>query len=322
MLLKYDFQIQFYQVFRHKDVIQTISTSPYIIIDTQDGIHVDISISNVYSGYSYIKAKQAKIVLWNLPLDFNSNVKQGDVVKIFYKKYAHEKDFTFITSGYIGVPMSTDYPGGDFSVEITIHLATKDNFYNRDLKNKQFKGMTVGQAIEWVFPNKNIIKMRNSDKNKIITENLVAKTPKEFIQKMSKKYIQKVIPDIGNEANEVECIFIFINNTKDDNNTYYEFLEEYGLEFIPQQEVSIGPNYRIIQIRWNAKLAYTHELRVGDKVSFIDNLGNIIKNTIEEVSAVLSNYSECSLILKLYDDSNYTKIDDLIKSQSLIKKEQ
>ncbi|AOW96158.1 DUF693 family protein [Borrelia miyamotoi] len=306
-MLKYDFKIEFYKV---SSTLKE-STSPYIIIDTQDGIYVDISISNVYSSFSYVKAKQVKLVLWNLPLDFTSNLRQGDVVKIFYKKYYHEQDFQFISSGYIGVPMSTDYPSGDFAVEITLHLATKDNFFKRDLKNKQFIGMSVSQAIEWVFPGKNIIKMSYADKSRIITENLIAKTPQEFISKMSHKYIQRVIPDIGNADNSVECNFIFTNNTKSDTNTYYEPLEDYGLEFIPQQEISIGPNYKVTQIRWNAKVTYTHALRVADKVSFIDNMGNTIKNTIEDVSAILSNYSECSLILKLYDDSNHVKIDNL-----------
>lgn len=321
-VLKYDFKIEFYKVLRKQGINGTtkeiISTSPSIIIDTQDGIHVDISISNVYSNFSYIKGKQVKLVLWNLPLDFNDNINQGDIVKIFYKKYAHQKDFHFIASGFIGVPMSTDYPSCDFSVELTLHLATKDNFFNRDLKNKQFKGMTVGQAIEWVFPGKNIIKMSNTDKEKIITQNLTAKTPQEFIAKMSSKYIQRVIPEIGNKENMVECNFIFTSNINSDTSTttYYEPLENYGLEFIPQQEVSIGPNYKVTQIRWNAKVAYTHQLRVGDKVSFIDNMGNTVKNTIEEVSAILSNYAECSLILKLYDEVNHIKIDNLIKNEN------
>ncbi len=59
---------------------------------------------------------------------------------------------------------------------------------------------------------------------------------------------------------------------------------------------------------WNAKTFYTHKLNVGDKVSFIDGLGNIIKNTIQETTAKLSNTGECSLILKLYDDSNSIRL--------------
>ncbi|QBK64033.1 DUF693 family protein, partial (plasmid) [Borrelia miyamotoi] len=55
-VLKYDFKIEFYKVSKKQDINNDIiSSSPYIIIDTQDGIHVDISISNVYSNFSYIK---------------------------------------------------------------------------------------------------------------------------------------------------------------------------------------------------------------------------------------------------------------------------
>ncbi|WP_210373210.1 DUF693 family protein, partial [Borreliella garinii] len=41
--------------------------------------------------------------------------------------------------------------------------------------------------------------------------------------------------------------------------------------------------------------------------SFIDGLGKMIKTTIKETSAQLSNTGECSLILKLEDDSNKTR---------------
>ncbi|ETZ17140.1 hypothetical protein BDCR2A_01940 [Borrelia duttonii CR2A] len=53
---------------------------------------------------------------------------------------------------------------------------------------------------------------------------------------------------------------------------------------------------------------YTHKLKVGDKVSFIDGTGKKIKGTISQADAVLSNIGECSLILKLYDDANYLNI--------------
>ncbi|QFI15099.1 DUF693 family protein (plasmid) [Borrelia maritima] len=85
---------------------------------------------------------------------------------------------------------------------------------------------------------------------------------------------------------------------------HYEALEDYGLEFIPQQEITLGPTLKINLIFWNAKTFYTHKLNVGDKVSFIDGLGKIIKTTIKEKSAQLSNTGECSLILKLEDNSN------------------
>ncbi|MCD2386443.1 DUF693 family protein, partial [Borreliella burgdorferi] len=81
-------------------------------------------------------------------------------------------------------------------------------------------------------------------------------------------------------------------------------LEDYGLEFIPQQEIAIEGEYKIRRVYWNAQTFYTHKLKIGDKVSFIDGLGKMIKTTIKETSARLSNAGECSLILKLKDDSD------------------
>ncbi|ACN93397.1 conserved hypothetical protein (plasmid) [Borreliella finlandensis] len=53
---------------------------------------------------------------------FNDNIKEKDIVKIYYKKFAHEKKFDFIMAGYLGIPMSTDYPGGDVSVELVMFV--------------------------------------------------------------------------------------------------------------------------------------------------------------------------------------------------------
>ncbi len=36
-------------------------------------------------------------------------------------------------AGTLGPPMSTDYLGRDFSVELDAHLPTKSNFFNRKL---------------------------------------------------------------------------------------------------------------------------------------------------------------------------------------------
>ncbi len=52
-----------------------------------------------------------------MPLDFTDHIKFGDIVKIHYKKFAHEKKFDFIMANTLGTPMSTDYTDGDFSVE-------------------------------------------------------------------------------------------------------------------------------------------------------------------------------------------------------------
>ncbi|WP_420025703.1 DUF693 family protein (plasmid) [Borreliella yangtzensis] len=310
MFLSYDFKIEFYDVDKSKkstDGTPFPKKIPKIIINTQDGIHVDISIFNrLSSDLNTVSSKQAKIVLWNLPLDFTDHIKFGDIVKIYYKKFAYEKKFDFIMAGTLEHPMSTDYPGGDFSVELEVKLLTNSNFFNRELENKSFKGMTVEDAIKSVFPNRNIINMDDKNKLKVINKNFYASTPKEFIEKIIKgKYVHNVITDVGYHDYEIECNFIFTNYNQGSGDTHYEALEDYGLEFIPQQEVDIEPEFKTRRIYWNAKIFYTHKLRVGDKVSFIDGLGNIIKNTISEASAGLSNTGDCSLSLKLYDVSNF-----------------
>ncbi|APJ09370.1 DUF693 family protein [Borreliella afzelii] len=309
MFLSYDFKIEFYNEKQSskKDTSggdSLIEENPKIVITTQCGIHVDITISNVFSNYNFVKSKQAKIVLWNLPLDFNDHIKVGDIVKIFYKKFAHEKKFDFIMAGYLGTPMSTDYPGGDFSVELDVRLAVSSNFFNRKLENKSFKGMTVEDAIKSVFPDRNITNMDEKDRLQIIDKNIYASTPKEFIEKIKGVYIHDVIADYGNNNSDVECTYIFTNDRTTEPDKKYKALEDYGLEFIPQQEITIKGEYNIRRIYWNAQIFYTHKIKIGDKVSFIDGLGKMIKTTIKETSARLSNTGDCSLILKLKDDSN------------------
>uniref|UniRef100_UPI0004661B28 DUF693 family protein n=2 Tax=Borrelia persica TaxID=44448 RepID=UPI0004661B28 len=208
----------------------------------------------------------------------------------------------------------------DFSVDLEIHLATKSNYFNRELDPNQFYGMTVEEAIKSAFPNRNIINMSYEDRTKIITESFCANTPREFLEKITKKYVQSVRTDIIpkdhkqllQEANRgqthVDCNYIFTNATPPSSDIDYLPLEDFGLQFIPQQEIAIGSNMTIRFIYWNATVMYTHKLKVGDRVSFIDGLGKTIKNTILETSATLSNTGECSLMLKLYDDSNYLDI--------------
>ncbi|WP_210376970.1 DUF693 family protein, partial [Borreliella valaisiana] len=79
-----------------------------------------------------------------------------------------------------------------------------------------------------------------------------------------------------------DCNIIFTKYKKEGKNVHYEALEDYGLEFIPQQEITLGTTLKINLIFWNAKTFYTHKLNVGDKVSFIDGLGKMIKTTIKE----------------------------------------
>lgn len=315
-LIKYDFKIEFYNISQ----TSTSEEKPKIIIKTEDGIHIDISISDIYSSNNYVCAKRSKLTLWNLSLDFTRNVNEGDIVKIFYKKFADSRDYDFIMSGYLGVPMSTDYDSGDFSVDLEVHLATKSNYFNSKLDINQFQGMSVENAISIAFPNRHIINMSYADRTKIITESFCANTPLEFIEKITKKYVQSVRTDIAPKDyrqlikesalrhTHVECNYIFTNATPEAKDTNYIFLEDFGLHFIPQQEIAIGSTRNIRLIYWNAKIMYTHKLKVGDRVKFLDSLGSEVKSSIIETSAALSNTGECSLTLKLYDDSNYLNI--------------
>lgn len=229
MFLSYNFKIEFYDVDESKE--STGGTSfpkkiPKIIINTQDGIHVDISIFNRLStDLNTVSSKQAKIVLWNLPIDFTDHIKFGDIVKIYYKKFAYEKKFDFIMAGTLEHPMSTDYPGGDFSVELEVKLLTNSNFFNRKLENKNFKGKTVEDAIKSVFPNRNIINMDKKDRLKVIDKNIYASTPKEFIEKIIKgKYVHNVITDVGYHDYEIECNLIFTNYNQEGEDIHYEAL--------------------------------------------------------------------------------------------------
>lgn len=188
--------------------------------------------------------------------------------------------------------MSTDYPGGDFSVELDVRLLTKSNFFNRKLGLKEFKGMAAEEAIKSVFPNRNIINMDEEDRLKIIDKNIYALTPKEFIDKIKGIYVHNIIADIGTGIKGYECNIILTKYKKEGKNVHYGALEDYGLEFIPQQEITLGTTLKVNLIFWNAKTFYIHKLNVGDKVSFIDGLGNVIKNTIQETTDKPGNTDE------------------------------
>ncbi len=58
---------------------------------------------------------------------------------------------------------------------------------------KEFKGITVEEAIKSVFPNCNIINMDEEDRLKIIDRNIYALTPKEFIDKIKGVYIHNIM---------------------------------------------------------------------------------------------------------------------------------
>lgn len=142
---------------------------------------------------------------------------------------------------------------------------------------KEFKGIAAEEVIKSVFPNRNIINMDEEDRSKIINKNIYELTPKEFIDKIKGVYVHNIIADIGTGIKEYEYNFILTKYKKEKKIVHHEALEDYGLEFIPQQEITLGTTLKLNLIFWNAKTFYTHKLNVGDKVSFIDVLGNVIK---------------------------------------------
>ncbi|AXK69871.1 hypothetical protein BbuMM1_P240 (plasmid) [Borreliella burgdorferi] len=96
LLLQYDFKIEFYKAKQslEKDTSSgdsLIEEIPKIIINTQHGIHIDITISNEFSNYNFVKSKRTKIVLWNLPLDFTNDIEVGDIVKILIRNLLMKK---------------------------------------------------------------------------------------------------------------------------------------------------------------------------------------------------------------------------------------
>ncbi|WP_422850375.1 DUF693 family protein, partial [Borreliella afzelii] len=81
------------------------------------------------------------------------------------------------------------------------------------------------------------------DRLQIIDKNIYASTPKEFIDKIKGVYIHDVIADYGNNNSNVECTYIFTNDRTTEPDEKYKALEDYGLEFIPQQEITIEGEY-------------------------------------------------------------------------------
>ncbi|ETZ17413.1 hypothetical protein BDCR2A_01663, partial [Borrelia duttonii CR2A] len=106
-LLKYDFKIEFYdqpkiyerpkkenetqtEKAKEKPKEETKTeekkkntNEPKIVLRTTDGIHIDIQISDVYTSNNYICSKQAKLTIWNLPIDFTNNLQSGNIVAIY-----------------------------------------------------------------------------------------------------------------------------------------------------------------------------------------------------------------------------------------------
>nr|WKT13942.1 DUF693 family protein [Borrelia sp. BU AG58] len=301
LLFQYNFKIEFYSVDRG-----AISLKPKLVISTKNGAPlVNILISNEYSVVSSMQCKKARLQLFNMPLNFNKSLKVGDVVKIYYGKFSYEKkiDYKFIMAGYLGAPIDFDFENGDFICEYDVFLVTKDTFLNKKLTVKNFCGLSLEESIRAVFNEKAVIYIGKKDRERIIDESFYVSTLKEFIEKLMGKYVHSIFVDAGDLSSKIDTKFIFINfNALSEVNRPHKSLQDYALLFIPQKEVRVLGQSTFNF--WNATLLFTDKIKVGDGVEFVNRYGEIVKAIVQETSAQLSNTGDCTLKLRLYDESN------------------
>ncbi|AFI31860.1 DUF693 family protein [Borrelia crocidurae] len=316
IIIQYDFKIEFYSLQKDSKGIYGENLAediPEYIIETYNGTpQINISLTNKYSTHNYIMGKVGHLKIYNLPLDFNLNIKPGDIIKIYYKPYSFMQKYYFITSGRIKLPEETDYENGDFEISYELSINTDSKFLEQKISHIQLKDMKVIDVINTVFKKYAVIKLNEEDQNKIIDKQATVGSPRETIEFLTKNsYVPYIYADMGTE--EIEFTFVFASNTNINIDIKeYEPLENYGLTFIPQKEMHYNTTYNYYLTYWRAQIMYTHTLKVGDKVSFIDPLGKVIKTTIDTSSIELNNCSTCSLNLKLYDDlENTINIEEL-----------
>lgn len=305
LLFEYNFKIEFYNV---SGISVTDDQKPQVVIKTQYGAPVvNIVISNEYSSIGLVKCKKARLQLFNMPLDFNKSLNIGDIVKIYYKKFAHyyEDDYRFIMAGYLGAPVDFDYESGDFVCQYEIYLLSKDTFFNREIPVKDFKSFCVEDAINKVFQSQAIIYMNEEDKKRQISESFYVSNFKEFIQRLLERYVNLIFVDIGDSPKQVDTKFIFINFDLASRDEPYKKLEDYALLFIPQREVRVIGKSSISF--WNATLLFTDKIKIRDKVQFMNRYGETVKAVVQETHANLNNMGDCTLGLRLYDESNVLK---------------
>ncbi|UGQ17996.1 DUF693 family protein [Borrelia sp. RT1S] len=301
LLFQYNFKIEFYSVIKG-----ILGSRPKLIIETKNGAPlVNILISNEYSTVGSMQCKKARLQFFNMPLNFNKSSKIGDVAKIYYGKFSYQKsiDYKFIMAGYLGAPIDFDFENGDFICEYDVYLMLKDTFLNTKLTIKNFGGKSLEGAIRTVFNDKAVIYISRKDRERIIDESFYVSTLKEFIEKLMGKYVHSIFVDAGDLTSEPDTRFVFINfNALSEVKRFYKNLQDYALLFIPQKEVRVlgQSSFNF----WNATLLFTDKIKVGDGVQFVNRYGEIVKAVVQETSAHLTNVGDCTLKLKLYDESN------------------
>lgn len=300
LIFQYDFKIEFYNTVDSKNSIggRLAGLRPRVVIVTQNGApDLNIVIQNTYSLNNLIISKKTKLQIFNVPLNF-SDFKSADIVKIYYKKFTHQQEYQFIMAGYLGAPVEKIGGSENFSFECELYLLSRDTFLERKFEYKNFKGSTIADAINYVFRDKAIFCMNELEKTKVINESFACNSPKGLIEHLIRLgYVDSVIVEIGNLGQDVDSKFIFTNFGQFISGEYKR-LEDYGLLFVPQRdsEVFKNPNLSLYQ----AQVMFTHNIKIGDNLSFKDRQGNNIYCKVKNTSARLSSTRECVLNLELY----------------------
>lgn len=300
LIFQYDFKIEFYNTVDSKNSIggRLAGLRPRVVIVTQNGApDLNIVIQNTYSLNNLIISKKTKLQIFNVPLNF-SDFKSADIVKIYYKKFTHQQEYQFIMAGYLGAPVEKIGGSENFSFECELYLLSRDTFLERKFEYKNFKGSTIADAINYVFKDKAIFCMNELEKTKVINESFACNSPKGLIEHLIRLgYVDSVIVEIGNLGQDVDSKFIFTNFGQFISGEYKR-LEDYGLLFVPQRDSEgfKNPNLSLYQ----AQVMFTHNIKIGDNLSFKDRQGNNIYCKVKNTSARLSSTRECVLNLELY----------------------
>ncbi len=301
LIFQYDFKIEFYNSVDFKKSIGESfkGLRPRVVIVTQNGVpDLNIVIQNTYSALNnLIVGKKAKLQIFNVPLNF-SDFKTADIVKIYYKKFAHLQDYEFIFAGYLGAPVERIGGFENFSFECELYLLSKATFEEITFEYKNFKGSTVADAIKHVFKDKAIFSMSELEKVRIIAQSFACNSPKGLIEYLIRQgYVHFVVVEASNSRQDVDLKFIFTNFGQFIS-SQSKRLEDYGLLFVPQRD------FKASQISglsfYQAQVMFTHNIKIGESLSFKDRHANKVNCKVKNTSARLSSTRECILNLELY----------------------
>ncbi|WP_024653721.1 DUF693 family protein [Borrelia persica] len=299
LLFQYDFKIEFYG----NDLVS--EQRPKLVIETKNGAPiVKILISNEYSYVGSLRWKKACVKLFNVPLNFSKALQHGDVVRIYYKKFAHEDNlgFRFVMAGYMGALINFDCQNGDVVSQFDIYLLSQDTFFNKKLDVKDYTGKSLKDAIDLALPGQAVMYLSEQDKESMIVEGFYVSTLVEFVERLIGRYVQLIFVDIGNLDFKVDTKFIFINFNGFGSLQSHQKLADFVPIFSPQKEMRFVGRASINF--WNVSVLFTDKIKVGDLIQFNDRHGKVIKTIVQQTSAELSNVGNCILKLSLYDESN------------------